>query len=202
VLVGAVVLVVAVTGGALAWREATAERCADLTMTLEADGAGTTTQEVRPDEVLVQTASFNVMSPISGDGVTVTAHGRALLSGSITDPTTPPRSREARLTGDSVDALRRCVTGSGFQAAEDSALGRGGSGTSVCAVADADEVVLTAGPASGAPKSVSVYALGFASCLDHPAALLGLDDALDQIGRAVASRGVDSNAVVPDVRAD
>ncbi len=174
--------------------------CESIPVALVPAQLGSTPEPIVPNEVVFFQRTTNGMSGWNEPMVVVGSNGTIVAVNDFVHPTV---YNTATLTPGSLDGLRSCLTGSGFQSLDETYLNQegGGSGPTFCALADASTDIFESGPAVGEPKSVSAYGLiqntiaetgsSHKGCdLGRPPALVGLYQTSVEFRQLVNQSGV------------
>jgi hypothetical protein len=201
VAAAAAILVGSVAVLTVRWsRSASASACSTIPV---GAGAPVDARPLTPGHVLAVEASSNGLSSWNGLDLVVDDMGAA-VGIAEQDPPFPITYRRAQLDPATVDGLRACLDSPAFRSL-DALYDEHGFVSPKglpCQIGDASNYRVSAGPASGATKSVSVYDLAdeVGGCRDPRApALQDLGRALRAIEHATSSAGSATDAPAPEL---
>jgi hypothetical protein len=197
VVAAAVLGIVAIVaaGSVLSWRASEARACDSIPVSLVSGGPDRSGATIPAEDVLVDERVSNMMASWNAPSVIVGRDGTAVALDSAAFPATAYRA--GTISPATLDGLRRCVESDLFQELSgDYPMGRGADQDGrFCGIADLSTTVISAGPATASPKTVSAYALDQGGlCPGRPAALVDLHWALEEIRSEVVKGGAPTAA--------
>jgi hypothetical protein len=177
-----------------------ASECRSLPVQLATDGSNKPATIDRAD-VVVHSSSSNAMSGFNGATVVMSRSGTVVALDEWLG-SHGPTYRSVRVDEATVAAWQACLESTGFRSLDgDYAQQQGPTADGrFCAVSDASDTTISAGPATSSVKVVTAYALGMQqACLGKPALLETLASALERLRSSVAASGEPTDAPTDDL---